>query len=421
MNARYGLKASRILLPEKGTDWTRWSVVACDQYSAQADYWEKVDGLVGSAPSTLRLMLPEAWLGDEAREKAIVPAMRRYLSEGILRQTEPCMVWLRRETTAGPRRGLVASLDLEAYDYAPDSRSLVRATEATVAARLPARVRVRREAALEMPHVMVLIDDPAHELAGLLSDAEAGEPMYDFPLMMEGGRVTGWKVDAEKEKGIEALLEKWSAQQGTDPMLFAVGDGNHSLAAAKVFWEEVKASLPVEEREDYPARFALVEIVNLHDPALVFEPIHRLFMDVDGDQLLDAVRKELDARGLLGTGPADSHVLPWISGGKEEALFMKRDAAPLPLVPLQPILDGLVPASSQEYIHGEAALRDLAGRPGNAGLLLPALDKTSLFSEVRRKGPLPRKCFSMGEAQDKRFYLECRVLNWDKEVLPWES
>ncbi len=421
MNTRYGLGTPRILLPAPGTEWEKWSVVACDQYSAQKEYWDQVEKIVGDAPSALRLMLPEAWLDRSDREKAVAPAMRRYLSEGVLRQTQPGMIWVCRETTTGMRRGLVAMLDLEAYDFSPDSKSLIRATEATVASRLPARVRLRREAALEMPHVMVLVDDPGMEIANLMKETEKGRPVYDFSLMMNGGHISGWKVGDKEEKAIAGLLQKWAESQGEDPMLFAVGDGNHSLAAAKVFWDEIKTDISPEQRENHPARFALAEIVNLRDPALAFEPIHRLLMHVDAEYVFTAVERELRNLGVLGKDPRSSHVLPWIWHNGEKELLIDKDAAPLPLVVLQPVLDRIIPPSDQEYIHGEEALRGLADREGNAGILLPALDKGNLFSVVRSGGPLPRKCFSMGEAQDKRFYLECRLLNWDKEVLQWES
>lgn len=380
--AAVGAAVPRLLLPAEAVDLIRFSVVACDQFTAQPAYWEEVEALVGEAPSALRLMLPEAWLGrDDARRiDAVNAAMERYLSSGTLADIGECMVYLRRETGGGVRRGLVLALDLERYDYSPQSRSLIRATEGTIVDRLPPRVRIRRDAPLEMPHIMALIDDREDRLMGLLEgEVNRLERLYDFPLMLGGGRLTGWRVDRpglllEVAQALTSLLAR-------DPggLLYAMGDGNHSFAAAKACWEELKPSLTPAERARHPARHALVELVNLHDPALDFEPIHRLLYRVDPSQ----VQRDLGF-----------------------------DAArPPSLQALQPLLDGWLsrhPESGLEYIHGAHDCRALGDAPDRLAIVFPEFDKASFFEVVRRDGAYVRKSFSMGGARDKRYYLECR-------------
>ena len=278
--AACGACAPDILLPKAGTDLSRFSVVACDQYTAQPDYWERVKDYVGTAPSALNLILPEAWLGRaKEHEAAINPTMRQYLADGTLASLGEGMVFLHRETTTGVRRGLVLALDLEQYDFTPGSRSLIRATEKTVVERLPARIAIRREAPLEIPHIMVLINDRENTLMGMLDEAFAGEkPLYDFNLMQGGGRLCGWFfADDERLSCVADALAKLKGAAG-DGMLYAMGDGNHSFAAAKAHWDAIKETLSPTERENHPARFCMAEIVNLYDPALAFEPIHRLLL-----------------------------------------------------------------------------------------------------------------------------------------------
>jgi len=412
-----------VLLPTKGTDLSRWAVVACDQYTSEPEYWEKTEAIVGDAPSALRLMLPEAYLAEKGREEAIPETMRRYLAEGIVRTLPPGMIRLRRETTRGLRRGLLLALDLDAYDYSPNATSLIRATEATVEERLPARVRLRRQAALEMPHIMVLADDPLYRLDACLNPLEGTAPLYDFPLMQGGGRLTGWRVPGELEKPIESAFWEMLSAKGENPLLFAVGDGNHSLAAAKVFWEEIKGGIPAEARFGHPARYALAEIVNLHDPALVFEPIHRLVTGVEPEAFLERVAREIRELGADGSDEPDAHRIPCLTTRKVGTLTVSRRASPLALRVLQKALDAAVadvPGAAQDYIHGDAAARRLGEKPGSVALLLPPLEKGTLFDTIRRDGPLPRKCFSLGEAQDKRYYLECRRLTRGLEVKIWE-
>lgn len=440
--APIGLQVPKLLLPGPGVDLTRWAVVACDQYTSQPEYWAQVDALVGAAPSTLRLMLPEVFLGadDEApRIAAIHDAMRRYLAEGILVEQPPGLALVERETAQGrTRKGLIVALDLEHYDFTPGAKPLIRPTEGTILDRLPPRIRVREGAPLELPHVMVLIDDPEHLVIDPLF-AEPLQPLYDAPLMLNGGRVRGGRVD-------HPLLIQWVVEQLArlaDPatfnarygvidepvLLYALGDGNHSFATAKVIWENLKraASDPAAIM-NHPARHALVELVNLHDDGLEFEAIHRAVFNVDSESLLTALAAFCKAQGSTLT-LLDSPSWPaakqtwaeWCRQPGQTIAFVSRDRCgvliigqprlSLPVATLQAFLDDYLPtlpAARLDYIHGEAALEQLGGSAGNIGFYLPALAKSDFFPTVIRDGALPRKTFSMGEADEKRFYLECR-------------
>jgi hypothetical protein len=380
--ASVGLSLPRLLLPAPNIDLTRFSVIACDQFSAQPEYWKAVEDTVGDHPSALRLILPEAWLNEQdTRIGPVQETMERYLSNGTLCDKYESFIFLHRQTSTGIRRGLIVALDLEQYDYSPGSQSMVRTTEGTVVDRLPPRVRIRRGAALESSHVMVLIDDQHNRLMRLLDDRRSSmELLYDFPLMLGGGHSTGWRVDDPALLGEIAQILEQLRHLG-DGLLYAVGDGNHSLAAAKRYWEEIKPALPADRRSAHPARYALVEIVNLHDPALHFEPIHRLLENVNPDT----------ARTQLGLD----------------------DGLPPILEQLQPLLDRWLsahPNAKLEYIHGEDDCRRLGEAPGKLAIVLPDFDKHTLFDRVRRHGALERKSFSMGQAKDKRYYLECRAI-----------
>ncbi len=381
--ADVGAAVPRLLFPKEGINLQKFAVIACDQYSAQEEYWDAVRDFIGSAPSSLQLMMPEAWLGKEpSHENAVPEHMRRYLADGTLREIGRGMMFLHRGTTTGVRRGLLLSLDLEQYDFAPDSSSLIRATEKTIQERLPARVAIRSKAPLEMPHIMVLLDDRENRLMGALDQIAAGRaPFYDFSLMMDSGSLKGWFLQEENIfDAVADILAQLKAQSRAG-MLYAMGDGNHSFAAAKEHWDTRKAGLTAAQRESHPARFGLVELVNLYDPALVFEPIHRLLIGVDPH----AVQRDLgfDAKN------------------------------PPPLQKLQPQLDGWLdqhPQAQLEYIHGAEDCRRLGRAPDRLAIVWSKFDKESLFSDIARHGVLCRKSFSMGSAPDKRFYLECRKI-----------
>ena len=400
------LYTAGILLPRQGIAPEKWAVVACDQFTAQPEYWRQADALVGDAPSTLRLILPEAWLGEgEARIPAIHAAMGQYLADGILETAvEDGFVLVERDTPSGTRPGLVVALDLEAYDYDPDSASLIRATEGTVLERVPPRARIRAGATVELPHVMMLIDDPGMTVIEPLLERRASlRPLYDFELMLGGGHLRGWAVEGEAVKGVFDAIDALNAK--ADGLLYAVGDGNHSLAAARKCWLELRDSLTPEVRVNHPARFALVELVNLACPALVFEPIHRALFGVDPEALIAEYRAYLAENGA-DEGEGDD-LIAFDGAGRE----WRFKSAQHPLRLLQAFLDGWLarhPGASIDYIHGEDALRQLVCRPDTLGFMPRAFDKGELFGYIRRFGVLPRKTFSMGEATEKRYYMEAR-------------
>lgn len=410
---RLGICCPHILLPRRGIPYEKWAVVACDQYTSQPEYWQAVERAVGDAPSTLRLMLPEAYLGtpeEAGRQAGVAAAMRDYLARGVLEDAGPSMVLVRRQVASGIRTGFVTAIDLEAYDFAPDSHSLIRATERTITDRLPPRVRIRQQAVLEMPHVMLLMDDADNRVLGSLQPATEGAPLYDFDLMCDGGHIAGWRIPQSCYPDMQRALARLLC--GEHPILFAVGDGNHSLATAKVCWERLKPTLPPEARACHPARYALVEVVNLHDPALTFHPIHRAVFGWPARRTLEALRQELERAGCR-TAADDSleHTVTCLVDGQRLPLSFERAGAGLPLTLLQPALEALMarrPELTVDYIHGQDVLQRLAQRPDCLGLALPPLDKAALFPEVNRNGPLQLKTFSMGEAQEKRYYLECR-------------
>ena len=364
------------LLPQPQLNLTAWSVVACDQFTSQPEYWKKAEEIVKDAPSTLRIIYPEAALlsGEPDRAPAIHACMRQYLQQGIFAAPYEGFVLVERSTSAGLRLGLLALIDLEAYDYSKGSQSLIRPTEGTIAERIPPRVHIRAKAPLELPHVMLLADDPQGTLVEPLYEKKNALPLlYDFELMLGGGHLRGFLVNAPEDvQSIYNALQRLPSLQGEDSILFAVGDGNHSLATAKQCYLENPTA---------HNRYALVEIVNLYQPSLQFEPIHRLLHGVDKKALTAAAASQ----GVsLATGDVTQ---------------------------IQPFLDAWLPESAAtDYIHGEQTLLSLAAQPGYTGLLLKGIEKQKLFPLLVGGKTLPRKAFSMGNAQDKRYYLECRKL-----------
>ncbi|MHB8707534.1 MAG: DUF1015 domain-containing protein [Desulfuromonadales bacterium] len=437
--AKLALHVPIILFPRPGVDLTRWAVIACDQYTAEPEYWVAVDQLVGEAPSTLRLTFPEVFLGkgdEAARIDAINAAMHSYLADGTLQELPPGFVLLDRQTAHVPsRKGLVVALDLEYYDYLPGAQTLIRATEGTILDRLPPRIRVREKAPIELPHIMVLIDDPECTVIEPLFDAELPS-LYDFELMRSGGRLRGWHVDEpalieQIGRALERLADpqRFGERYGSDHvMLYAMGDGNHSFATAKAIWEQLKAAAPDRTAiMDHPARYALVELVNVHDPGLEFEAIHRVLFEVDADDLLACARAHFAAVGTpcridwladrqaaanaMAAAPAGSHAIPFMTGGRFGVLTVARPHLTLAVATLQEFLDAYLAEGRHghiDYIHGDAAVERLSAGPNAVGFLLPALSKHELFRTIVRDGALARKTFSMGEADEKRFYLECR-------------
>ena len=404
-----GFYPADILLP-CGADMKKWAVIACDQFTSQPEYWQAVEAAVGDAPSALRLILPEARLGQEGEADeiaAIHNAMESYLEGGLFRTLPRSMVYVRRTQSDGRvRQGLVGMVDLERYDFTPGSGALIRATEGTVLSRIPPRMAVRRGAPLELPHVMLLIDDPECTVIEPLAAGEGMETLYDFDLLQGGGHLYGSRLtQAQMEQAAQALDRLTRGEE--HPMLFAVGDGNHSLAAAKACYEERKASAP--EGAVLPERFALVEVVNCHDPALTFEPIHRCLFGVEPEAVLSAL---LDYYPGAYAGEGEGHTVSFTWSGGSGTITVPEPRAHLAVGTLQTFLDDYLASHTGrlDYIHGEDAARSLGRRSGNLAFCLPAMEKSQLFPTVMADGVLPRKAFSMGEARDKRYYVEARCL-----------
>ena len=537
-----GLKPDDIYLPAEGIDLRRWAVVACDQYTSQPEYWRRVEAYVGAHPSTLHIVQPEIDLERAgARIPAVHRAMREYLSNGTLvRAVRNGFTLTERTTASGARLGLVAAVDLEEYDFTSGSGAMIRATEGTIRERIPPRLRIREGAPLECPHVMLLLDDPARTvIEPLHARLRETAPLCDFELMENGGRLRVWGVEGNALAPVsDALSALWEKSDG---FLYAVGDGNHSLATAKARWDALKPALSPGEAQTHPARYALAEIVNLHSPALAFEPIHRVLFGADMEDLVSAYRAHLASRGMkltaveplssrasgtkpvdpssscacgakpaepssscacgmkpaepssscacgakpaepssscacgmkpvepssscacgmkpaepssfpasgtkpaepssfpasgmkpaepssscacgmkpvepsssaCGITPTDEAELTFVSGNARASYRVGNPENPLPVAVLQPFLDEYLhshPAARIDYVHGAAAVESLCQTPHTIGILLPAIDKSALFPAVRQGGALPRKTFSMGEPDEKRYYMECRKI-----------
>ena len=401
-----------ILLPRVDS-LEKWSVIACDQFTSQPEYWQRVRACVGDAPSTLRLVLPEAELGANNDERAaqINAEMKRLLDGGLFSVYANAMIYVERTLLDGHvRKGLVGAVDLEAYDYETGSVSPVRASEKTVVERIPPRKKVRECAPLELPHVLLLCDDDERVLIEPIAAVRESLPkLYEFDLMEGGGHIAGWLVQGETAEAFERRLAayartvdgKYEGLNGAS-VLFAVGDGNHSLATAKACYEDQKRACGPEEAAKLPSRWALVELENIHDEAQAFEPIHRLVLTEDANALLRRMREKIGAE----TG----YPVTWYAGEKSGVIYLDERQGPLPVGVLQAFLDAYMTEHPCEidFIHGEDALRELAARDGAVGLALPAIDKGGLFRGIVADGVLPRKSFSMGHAREKRYYLEAR-------------
>ena len=443
-----GVNVPEILLPVKDIDLAKWSVVACDQYTSQPEYWHGVEKFAGDSPSTLHMVLPEVYLEEddiENRINNINEAMRIYLSENILVQKKPGFILIDRKTShIESRKGLVIAVDLENYDYKRGSQTLIRATEGTVIERIPPRVKIRQNAALELPHIMLLIDDPQKTvIEPLFERVDKFEKVYDFDLMMGGAHITGYRADDEKSISDisiafkmlaepDAFRARYGVGQDSGVLLFAVGDGNHSLASAKAHWQNVKAALSSEEAINHPSRFALVEVVNVHDSGIRFEPIHRVVFNVKPFEILDQMvgyykstsnseasyrtfnsNEEMNSELDKSSKNRANHVIPFIFRDRCGLYTVENPKYNLEVGTLQAFLDKLAAEDSKvriDYIHGEDVAASLGSKEGNIGFLLPPMNKHHLFRTVVLDGTLPRKTFSMGEAEEKRFYLECRKI-----------
>ena len=428
-----GVHVPEVLLPVKGIDPDKWAVIACDQFTSQPEYWEQVAKTVGDAPSTFHLILPEAWLHSPDVKDRILKsqqAMQEYLDKGVL-EPHKGFVFVERQIGDQVQSGLVVALDLECYDYNKGSQTLIRATEGTILDRLPPRMDVRRDALLESPHILVLYDDPEGVvLSRVVAQKQELPVAYDFELMAGSGHLEGWLVEDPAMidsilAGLASLIEpatyaqKYNLPDANAPLLFAMGDGNHSLATAKAIWEELKPHVA----PDHPSRYALVELVNLHDPSLKFEPIHRVLFNPGEDfettlQLYFAGKVQThfiaDMPTLIAETAKSTPTLQrfgMIQAESYTLVELDHPAHNLTAGSLQQFLDLYLkshPETNIDYVHGDDTVDELGRKPGNIGFFLPPISKNSFFRSVIVDGALPRKTFSMNHAKDKRFYMECR-------------
>lgn len=408
-----------ILIPNDKVDMSKWAVIACDQYTSEPEYWDAVTAEVGGAPSTLSLILPELYLEDSDVSERIAnihKAMDKYIADGIFTEYKNAMVYVERVQSNGiVRKGLIGAIDLEKYDFSKGSTSEVRATEATVIERIPPRIKVRNGAPLELPHIMILIDDPEDTVIGAL-DKTSMKKLYDTKLMQNGGSISGYLVDEAAQEKIDSALSaladpdafnKKYGLSGQPVLLYAMGDGNHSLATAKEFYEQLKKANPDKDFSNHPARYALAEIVDLHSDALKFEAIHRLVYDVDCDDLLYELSHALE----LNDAESSQYVITCCDG-TEVKEYIHKQTSNLSVGSLQNFLDSYIKnkGGKIDYIHGIENVKALAEKHNGIAFILPDMDKSELFPTVIKDGALPRKTFSMGHADDKRFYIEARKI-----------
>lgn len=428
-----GVKIPEILLP-KNLDVSTWSVVACDQYTQDREYWKNVEKTAAGKPSTLNIILPEVYLNDadkSSRIEKIRGTMKNYIESGIFADAQEEFIYVERKTAYGRvRHGLVCTIDLETYEWKPFSKALIRATEATIVERIPPRMEIRKGAPLETPHIMLLVNDPNHSLVeGTGEKVKSQAPVYSGNLMQNSGSISGWKVCGEENleyvrSTLESLAESNTAEDGSI-FLFAVGDGNHSLATAKAVWDEYKKEHP--EETESRVRYALVEIVNIYDTGLTFEPIHRVIFDVVAEKLIADTAEKLNGKTENLASPEELEKavknskadfgFVYLKDGKQVYTLLKTDITDLAVSRLQPALDEFLKAEKAngtkaeiDYIHGAQEVFRLGAKENATGILLPPVAKDSFFATINGRGPLPRKSFSMGEADEKRFYLECRKL-----------
>lgn len=412
-----GFAVPDMLIPQQGTDFKKWAVIACDQYTSEPGYWADCEKEVGEAPSTLNLVLPEVYLGTEKETEkldSIAKTACRYLDDGILTSIGTGFILTDRATSLHPsRKGLMAAIDLEGYSFEPGNKNICRATEGTVLSRIPPRVRIRANSPLELPHIMILIDDPKGitiEKAFEMAKAEGIKPLYDTDLMLGSGHITGTFIP-DGSAIAESIVNGLSAlkSENSDGLLFLVGDGNHSLASAKAHWENIREGLSEDEKKDHPARFALAEIVNIHDKGLDFEPIHRVIFGISGDEFIAKAKEYFKDSGIEINGDTNGRQSFTVvcEGNEDVTVSLSNPPHTLAVGSVQMMIDSL--GLECDYIHGEDSVRNLATKE-NTGVLVPAISKDTFFGTVEKEGVFPRKTFSMGEAFEKRFYLEAKKI-----------
>lgn len=450
-----GIQIPEILLPSNN-NIEKWAVVACDQYTQDKEYWKNVEEITKDNPSSLNIIFPEVYLNEENKQERIAKikaTMKDYLNSSVFAQEKKQFIYLERTTAYNrTRKGLMVAIDLETYEWKPFSKALIRATEATIIDRIPPRMEIRRGANLEMPHIMLLINDKDNDLIEKVGNlVKTKTPVYDGKLMLNSGSITGWGVceDTEINTALEAInkIAENNIQSDGSTFLFAVGDGNHSLATAKAIWDELKEanggikasdgtiSIP-KELENHNARFALVEIVNIYDTGLTFEPIHRVLFNVKPQDLLTTLAEKLngtvtdfDTAETLENNVKNSVAnfgFTYTEDGIQKYKCLSTNITELAVSKLQPVLDEFIKNAPNQhicdengcrlarpeidYIHGSSEVFRLGKQENAISILLPPVEKDSFFQTISKTGPLPRKSFSMGEADEKRFYLECRKL-----------
>ena len=414
-------KSGNILIPKKNIDMYRWSVVACDQYTSEPDYWQEVNNIVGNNPSTLNITLPEIYLEDndvEERIKRINKNMEDMLNNNIFDEYKDTMFYIERTQNDGKvREGLIGVVDLEAYSYEKGSQTPIRATEKTVIERIPPRMKVRENALLELPHIMILIDDEKKEIIeDLKNKVKDSNIVYDFDLMQKGGHIKGYNLNKEIQEEINNKLELLADKENFENkynvkdkgiLLFAMGDGNHSLATAKACYEKLKETMPEEEYLNHPARYALVELVNLHSSALEFEPIHRVIFNTNPENLLNELYKYYDINE-----DGNGQEVEVVTKDIDKKIYISNPKSNITVGSIQMFLDDYLAnhEGKIDYIHGDDTTRSMGSEEGNIAFLFKAMRKDELFKTVIVDGALPRKTFSMGHSYDKRYYLEARKI-----------
>ncbi|MDT4761434.1 DUF1015 domain-containing protein [Sphaerochaeta sp. PS] len=425
------LHSADILLPKKGVDLSKWAVVACDQYTSEKSYWEQCKTYVGEEPSTLNLIFPEAYLEEAEPEKRIATInehMANYTKGNLFDTYENCFFLVHRttDTFEKGRWGLLVLLDLEQYDYSVTSRSLIRATEGTILSRIPPRKQIRKKASLELPHIMVLISDEKRSvIEPLAAKTDRLQRAYETTLMAGGGTLEAWVVDSEEDfsaiaDALEVLRDRLNPE---NPLLYAMGDGNHSLATAKSCWEDIKATLPSDRWDNHPGRYAMVELENIYDPGLAFEPIHRVLFGLSFETFRQEVAKcaeiviveqvdDLETLHTLINERSDSQRFGYRDKSGFYLFSLSGAIASIAAGTLQIVIDSLLAQkkATVDYIHGEQVTAALGEKEHNCALILPNVSKETFFDTIIKDNALPRKTFSMGEANEKRYYMEARKI-----------
>lgn len=402
------IRSCDILVPN-GCEHEKWSVVACDQFTSEREYWHKLERYVGDAKSTLKLIFPEAYLEDDDKDERIENinrTMREYLDGGVFKTLKDSFIVCKRTTASGVSRlGIVLAIDLEDYCFTHPSHAYVRSTEGVVLDRIPPRLKIRQDAPVELPHIMLLIDDRKHRVIEPIWEGRADlEKVYDFDLNMGGGHLEGYRIDAQKvidvfDKYVDSVQDLYGEK--TNDFIFAVGDGNHSLATAQAHWNRIKEGLTDAQKAVHPARLALCEVENLHDDGIVFEPIHRFVFGAKEDFI-----------GYLQTALSGEKTIEAFDKNGNYTLKVDRVGAKA-IKDIQDAIDAYLKEHSEcsvDYIHGIEHLKDVAAHNVGVAIAMPKIEKDELFGYVLKNGTLCRKAFSMGEAEEKRYYFEAKKI-----------